>query len=265
MTLYRAFWRISLSMALAALTWLVWQSPQPAVRPPAVKVHLPLIVAAGKQAGVPGQRLVSEQSIQPEQSKLTEQTGNTSLADAPSLWRVVTHRVISNEGIHALQQRLAGMGLDPVSIHTTEEMTMHAFDDAALFSSRAQAQVVAAFWQQHDIDTNIIKAAKGTYLLALGRYYQSNYAALLQQQLDRAGRPYRYQQRKVPIPVVRFTFPASPKGQADALWKKLNSTGIVMPVEISEQQFNTLYKSARLVPTAQSAHREGQTGSSDTL
>jgi len=228
MKLHRVLWRIILTMALSSLAWLVWQSPQPAVQPPTVQVRLPPLNEAGRNA-----------------ADSPAQTGHAEkLFAGRQLWRVVTHRVMSKEGIRALGKRLVSMHLQPIPIHTTEDMTMHAFDDAELFQSSRKARVAAAFWQQHDIETTVMKAAEGVYLLGLGRYYQAKYAEILQKQLDRVGRKYRYQQRRVPIPVVRFTFAAGDKQQAKALWKKLNVTGVIMPVLISERQFEKLYKTA---------------------
>ena len=160
---------------------------------------------------------------------------------APQLWRVVTHRLIAPAGIKALRRRLAAMHTHPITIYTTEEMTMHAFDDAVLFKSWRQAAAMARFWQQHDIETNIIRAKEGVYLLGLGRYFQAEYARSWQQKLDRVGRKYRYQRRSVPAPVVRFTFPPADRQHSEQLWKRLNATGVVMPVLISESQFDKLY------------------------
>jgi len=210
---YKILWRMALIIAMAALAWLAWQSPMPASRQSAIQARAPDAGDVTKSAAVAG----------------------------GALWRVVTHRVISREGISALKKRLVAMHLTPIAMHSTEEMTMHAFDDAVLFKSSRQAHAMAKFWQQHDIETNVIRAAKGVYLLGLGRYYQPKYAEELQQQLDHVGRKYRYQQRRVPISVVRFTFTPGNKQQAEQLWKKLNVTGVVMPALMTETQFARLY------------------------
>jgi len=225
-------WRSALLSGLAALAWLAWQSPQPAWQPPVVRAHLPVMPVAD--------HLAVAHKVAPltTVSAKKRQTGGV---EASQLWRVVTHRVISPEGIHALVKRLAAMQLHPIRIQSTEEMTMHAFDDAHLFKTRRQAREAARYWQQHDVETNIIRAAKGVYLLGLGRYFQAKYAEALQKQLDRVGRKYRYQRRRVPIPVVRFTFPASDRRQAEQLWKRLDVTGVVMPVLMAESQFDKLY------------------------
>jgi len=209
----KTFWRLTLSIALAGLVWLAWQSPLPAPEPASVQASLPADIHDEKQT---------------EAAHIQQ-------------WRVITRRVISKEGIAALQHRLLAMHLNPISIQGMENVTMHAFDDAILFKSRKQAQAIAEFWQQHDIQTTVIKAAKGVYLVGLGRLYQAKYAEGMQKQLERAGRKYRYQQRIVPIPVRRFTFPPSRKQQAEQLWKKLTLTGVMMPVLMSETQFKKTY------------------------
>jgi hypothetical protein len=210
----KTFFYLTLSIVLAGLAWLAWQSPLPAPQPATVQTSLPTFLPDTKQAS----------ALRPQQQ-----------------WRVITHRVISKEGIAALQHRLVAMHLKPISIQSMEDVTMHAFDDAVLFKNSKQAHAIAAFWQQHDIETTVIKADKGVYLVGLGRLYQVRYAEDWQKKLDRVGRKYRYQQRIVPIPVRRFTFPPSNKQQAEQLWKKLNVTGVMMPVLMSETQFKKAY------------------------
>ncbi len=204
----------ALLAAIAWLAWLAWQTPKQAVAPATVQRALP---TASSETGQP---------------------------QRPTLWRVVTRRVISKEGMRALQRRLLAMGLKPIILDTTEDVTMHAFDDSVLFKTRAAAARAARFWQQHGIETNIIRAAKGVYLLGLGRLYQAKYAASLQQQLEQTGRKYRYQQRIVPIPVRRFTFAPRPRAAAEALWQQLNETGVMMPSLISERAFRDSYGKA---------------------
>jgi len=216
----KIFWFLSLSIALAGLAWLAWQSPLPASAPLSVQKNLP--------AYSPDTNRVA--SIKAQETVQTQE-----------LWRVITHRVISKEGIAALKKRLLAMRLQPVSIQNMEDAIMHAFDDAVLFKSSKQAHTMARLWQQYGIETNVIKADKGIYLLGLGRLYQARYAEDMQKKLDRVGRKYRYQQRIVPIPVRRFTFAPSTRKVAEKLWKKLNVTGVMMPVIMSETQFNKTY------------------------
>ncbi|MDQ6981501.1 MAG: hypothetical protein Q9M08_00640 [Mariprofundus sp.] len=157
------------------------------------------------------------------------------------LWRVVTRRVISKEGMIELEKRLDAMHLKPLTIQRRENLTMHVFDDAEPFHSSQQAHTAARFWQQHNIETTVIKTHEGAYLIGLGRFYQAKYAESMQKQLDRAGRKYRHQQRTVPIPVKHFTFPPTDKATAETLWKQLNTTGIIMPILIPEDRFQALY------------------------
>ncbi len=213
----KPLWQLSLTIALACLVWLAWQSPLPAPTPISVQASLP--------------------PVSPGHSEADTSSPDSETIPIQQLWRVITHRVMSKEGIAALHNRLLFMGLKPLIIRSMEDMTMHSFDDAVLFKSHRQAQAIAEFWQQHEIETNIIKVAKGVYLLGLGRLYQEEYAKDTQKKLDRVGRKYRYQKRRVPIPVVRFTFPPGYKQEAEKLWKKLNVTGVMMPVIMSESQF----------------------------
>jgi len=224
----KIFWRLSLTSALAGLAWLSWQSPLPAPVPPPVLVSLP---PQPIETVTPN----AETNPQPKLSAQTEQ-----MPQQP-LWRIVTRRVISKEGITALEQRLAAMHLEPLTIQRREDLTMHAFDDAELFHSSEQAHTAARFWQDHDIETTVIKTSEGIYLVGLGRFYQVKYAESMQKKLDSAGRKYRHQQRTVPIPVKRFTFPPTNKATAETLWKQLNATGIIMPVLIPENRFQALY------------------------
>jgi len=220
----KTLWRPGLVFALASLVWLAWQKPLPAPAPASVQTSLPPGLTNNSNADTSSP---ASETISPQQ-----------------LWRVITHRVMSKEGITALQKRLRAIGLNPLIIRSMEDMTMHSFDDAVLFKSHRQAQAIAEFWQQHDIETNIIKAAKGVYLLGLGRLYQVKYAEGMQKKLDQIGRKYRYQKRRVPIPVIRFTFPPDSKQEAEKLWKKLNVTGVMMPVLMSETQFQKTYGSS---------------------
>jgi len=217
----KTLWRLLLILVLASLAWLAWQKPLPAPAPASVQTSLP--------------------PTAPKHSDSDTASPRTGQTQPQQLWRVITHRVMSKEGIAALQRRLLAMHLKPIRIRSTEDTTMHSFDDAVLFKSHRQAQSIAEFWQQHDIETNIIKAAKGVYLLGLGRLYQVKFAEGMQKKLDKIGRKYRYQERRVPIPVIRFTFPPSDKQEAEKLWAKLNITGVMMPVIIPEKQFDKTY------------------------
>ncbi len=224
----KTLWRLILTTVLAGLAWLSWQSPLPAPAPPPVLASLPTVPIETDRPNT-ASNLQPGPSMQPEQRP------------RPQLWRVVTRRVISKEGMTALENRLAAMHLEPLTIQRREDLTMHAFDDAELFHSSKQAHAAARFWQQHNIETTVIKAGKAAFLIGLGRFYQAKYAESMQKKLESTGRKYRHQQRTVPIPVKRFTFPPTDKATAEALWKQLNTTGIIMPVLIPETRFQALY------------------------
>jgi len=217
-----------MTTVLAGLTWLSWQSPLSAPAPSPAQATLPPYPVETGDSNLPS----GDQPKTPVQSEPGIQQ---------PLWRVVTRRVISKEGIAALEKRLAAMHLEPLSIQRREDLTMHVFDDAKLFQSSKQAHAAAIFWQKHDIETTVIKTGEGVYLIGLGRFYQTKYAESMQKQLDSTGRKFRYQQRTVPIPVKRFTFPPTDKVTAEVLWKRLNTTGIIMPVLIPENRFQALY------------------------
>ena len=224
----KTLWRLTLTAMLAGLAWLSWQSPLPAPAPPPVLASLPTVPIEADSPNT-ASSLLPGPSMQPEQRT------------RPQLWRVVTRRVISKEGMTALENRLAAMHLEPLTIQRREDLTMHAFDDAELFHSSKQAHAAARLWQQHNIETTVIKAGKAAYLIGLGRFYQAKYAESMQKKLESTGRKYRHQQRTVPIPVKRFTFPPTDKAAAEALWKQLNATGVIMPVLIPENRFQELY------------------------
>ncbi|MBN4076860.1 hypothetical protein JYT48_01130 [Mariprofundus ferrooxydans] len=223
MTTIKTLSQLMIFVLLAIVAWYSWQTP---IADSTSQSHLTF--------KMPPQ---SNQSDQPKPS-------NQHALKSTPLWRVITRRVITKAAVYALTQRLKAMRLQTIKIHSLENITMHAFDDAELFTSRKKAKIAARFWQAHNIPNNIIKAKKGVYLLSLGRFYQPVYATETQQQLLRTGRKFRYQQRSVPIPVWRFTFKAANKNKSQQLWRKLNTTGVIMPVLMSESQFQALYGSA---------------------
>jgi len=165
------------------------------------------------------------------------------VSNPQQLWRVITRRLITKTARLALKRRLTAMHLKAIQIQHMEDITMHAFDDAELFTSRKQANIAARFWQRHNISSNVIKVRKNLYLLGLGRLYQPVYATETDQQLTKTGRAFRYQKRTVPVPTWRFTFAASNKNKAKKLWRKLNASGVIMPIIMSEDQFHLYYNS----------------------
>jgi len=209
---------------LAMLAWYSWQAPMSEqTSPSSVRVTLP------------------HQAIEAVSATPAQQIRHNSGQKETQRWRVITRRVITKAARTALKHRLLQMQLKPIRIQHTEAVTMHAFDDAVLFSSRKQANHVALFWQAHNIQTNIIKANEGVYLLALGRFYLLAYATETQQRLIKTGRKFRYQKRSVPIPSWRFTFAPESKKASEKLWRRLNASGVIMPVMMPEDRFQASY------------------------
>jgi len=201
--------RFTIVILLLALAWLVWQKPASAPDRSGVRAKLP------------------------EQAERTDQPS--------SLWRVVTRSVVSEASANTLEFRLQQMGLQPIRLKTTEEVTLHVFDDAALFQNQQQALDAVRIWNQLGIDSSPIRSDNGQWLVGLGRFSQSEHAAAVELQLQESGREFRYQQRLVPTPAWRFTFSPSAKKPAEALWKQLQNTGLMAPAMLQETQFQTLY------------------------
>jgi len=207
---------IILTILLAISAWFFWQTPKPASAYFIFKTALPTHLAIDKSMN-----------------------NNNS----QQLWRIVTRRVISKDGLHALTKRLNEMNLKAIKIERREEVTMHAFDDNELFKNRNLANIAAKYWESHNISTNVIRARKGVYLLSLGRFYQSAYATAMQKKLKNLNREHRYQQRIISIPTWRFTFKADSKTNSENLWRRLNRIGTITPVIMSEKSFQAHYYS----------------------
>ncbi|WP_176582342.1 hypothetical protein [Mariprofundus erugo] len=209
---------ISISLCLCALlAWFAWQRPAAAPVQGSVRIHLP------------------DEVWQAEAARHAQ-------------WRVVTRRLVSRASANTLHYRLSQLQLSPIAILRTEEVVLHAFDDARLYASRGEAVAAAVMWRQAGIEVNIIRVNQSLYMVGLGRLYQDRYAELLQQRLDREGRPYRYERRIVPIPTWRFTFAATDMVAARVLWKKLEASGVMMPVMMPEVRFQLLYGSSLATP-----------------
>lgn len=206
---------------LALLAWFLWQKPAVAPEQKAVRTAMP---------------------------EMTEQAGAGDRHQS-QLWRVVTRRLVSRASVNTLDDRLQEMGLTPIELSMAEEVTVHAFDDATLYKTREEASVAAQLWKGKGFDVNLIKVDDTTYMLGLGRLYQEKHALLLQQKLKRMGMAYRYQRRAVPVTTWRFTFAASDRAGAQQLWQKLENSGVLMPVLMTEVQFQRLYGALVLKPT----------------
>lgn len=205
--------RIALILLLGLAAILIWQKPASAPTPAKVRLAVP---------------------VQPA-------TGDIEAMSSSELWRVVTRRVVSKDAIYTLTRQLKSMGLEPITIRHQEDVIMHAFDDAQLYTTRKAAWEGSKVWRDQGINISIIEAQKDLFLIGLGRFYQSNYAEGMQKRLRAVDKEYRYQQRTVPIPTIRFTFTPMQKADAEKLWQKLNNSGVMMPVQIPEKQFQKLY------------------------
>ncbi len=205
---------------LAVLAWFLWQKPAAAPDQQAVRTAMPEIPKQAKAGG--------DQHSQ--------------------LWRVVTRRLVSRASVNTLDARLHQMGLTPIELSMEEEVTVHAFDDATLYKTREEASVAAQLWKEKGLDVNLIKVDDTTYMLGLGRLYQEKHALLLQQKLKQTGMAYRYQRRAVPVTTWRFTFAASDRADAQQLWQQLENSGVLMPVLMTEVQFQQLYGGLVLRP-----------------
>jgi len=193
---------------LVLLTWLAWTSWQsPEVIPGARKIR----------------------AAMPEPMETT-----------PTLWRVVTRRMVLKKAAEAMHARLEETGLRVVTIGRKEDVELHAFDDARTFIKRAEAARAKKVWKKRGFEASIIKP-DARFGVALGRLYLAAYAKQLQNRLRKSGMKYRYERRMVNIPTWRFTFPAASHAEAEKLWQRIQSLGVAEPSLMPEKQFQTLY------------------------
>ncbi|RMD61776.1 MAG: hypothetical protein D6824_07645, partial [Planctomycetota bacterium] len=175
--------RWALVVVLLGLAWLAWQPPAPAPAPPPLIRNLPHASQAIAPAGIRPDAAIQV----PEEA-----------------WRVVTRRLVWKKAVDTLRARLTEAGLDPIPIRRREEVTLHAFDDATLFSTREAAERAARDWRRHHIEASVIQAqvevGKPVWLVGLGRFYLTEYAEQMQHRLRTIGKPYRYERREVRIP-----------------------------------------------------------------
>ncbi|MDQ6992448.1 MAG: hypothetical protein Q9M31_03165 [Mariprofundus sp.] len=211
MNMIRKFLILFAIVLMASLAWFFLQKPVKGVTPNTVHTVLP------KQNQSVGRGVTDER------------------------WRVVTRRLITRLAADQLFIRLQAMGLTPIKITGVENVLLHAFDDTLIYKSRQAALLAEQLWQEDGLETAIIVVGKARFMIGLGRLYQQQYAQELQEKLEKTGRVYRYQQRSMPIPSWRFTFDALDRTAADTLWKQLDESGVMMPVLISEVQFQSLY------------------------
>ncbi len=209
--------RLLVMLLLATLswaTWLVWLPPKQARMPAAVDVYItpPPVANDG-------------------------------------LWRVLTHRMVWQQGVHDLQRKLTAMGLSPQLMTRKERVALYVFDDARTFTSLAAARAAQAAWQRHGINDVDVVVKKESYGLGLGRYYIMEFAQNTEQRLRSSGLPYKRDQRKVFIPAMRFVFAPMSHSEANVLWQKLQALGLSQPIMIKDKEFKRRYM--------QSIHKSG--------
>jgi len=196
--------------ASVALTWLAWN-------PPRIQNHLTRI--------------------------------HMALPETPSLnagpWRVMTRRMISKQAVNGMRKRLLETNFHPELIQKREPVELHAFDDPRIFKKQSEAGKVKAKWRAMGVEADVLhhltKNDEKVFKVGLGRFYMSEYAEAMQEQLKRSKQPYNYERRTVSIPSYHFVFPMMTKGEAQILWKRLQNMGIADPVIMQQNEFERLY------------------------
>lgn len=217
--------RALLVTLLLTLAWLAWQRPAPAPTPSPVRASIP--------------------AVPPDIARPVVETETSAVPEAADeLWRVVTHRLITPDAAKTLGEQLTELQLAPLRIESRESITLHAFDNPERFGTLAEALQIKSDWLQGGIDAFVIEEEEGRFLVGLGRFYQIEHAEKMQDRLRATGRPYSYQKRTIPIPIVRFTFAPGNKAAAERLWQQLEAAGIMMPVLMPEERFQELYGNA---------------------
>ena len=160
--------------------------------------------------------------------------------DESEPWHVITRKIISKPSAESMQKRLAQAGLKPVRITRREVVELYAFDGARTFPARKEAVQALAEWKKLKLDANIMKT-NDAYSISLGRFYMAEYTLRMHARLKKSGKPYRYEKRKVSIPVYRFSISSDNATDARALWQKVQELGIAEPVLMPEKQFMDIY------------------------
>jgi len=213
----RRFFAFCFVSIAIALTWLAWNPP--AAQHTITRVHMPIPDIQNLEAGP---------------------------------WRVITRRMVWKTGVDSMQKRLLNAGFNPQLISKREPVELHAFDDPGIFLTESEAYKVKAKWRELGIEADVLhhltKDDEQVFKVGLGRFYMSEYAESMQEELKRTKQPYNYERRTVNIPSYHFVFPAMTKSEAQVLWKHLQNMGIADPVIIQASEFEKLYanKSANL-------------------
>ncbi len=229
----RMAWQAAGAALLGWLAWLAWQPPTPAPPPLQVRAPIPEPVPEPAPEQLPNEASAAGQ--QPDRAKRPA---------TPRLWRVVTHRFVWKQAARELHKQLADAGLPVRVIARKEDVELHAFDDARLFTRRADAVKARQAWKNKGFEASLIRPDEAHFGVALGRLYLAAYARQLQARLAASGMRYRYERRLVHIPTWRFTFPPTPKPAAEKLWNRLQQMGVADPVLMPERQFQSLYGKA---------------------
>jgi len=174
-----------------------------------------------------------------------------SIPDTPSLnagpWRVMTRRMISKQAVHGMLERLLEAGFQPKLIQKRELVELHAFDDPQIFKTQSEAAKIKAKWRAMGIEADVLhhltKDDEKVFKVGLGRFYMSEYAEAMQEQLKKSNQPYNYERRMVSIPSYHFIFPEMTKNEAEILWKRLQNLGLADPIIMQQSKFKSLYPS----------------------
>jgi len=158
----------------------------------------------------------------------------------PTLWRVVTRRMVWKKAVEAMDKRLEETSLRVIPIGRKEEVELYAFDDVRAFTRRKDAARAKKVWEKRGFEASIIKPNE-YFGVALGRLYLAAYAKQLQRRLRKSGMKYRYERRMVNIPTWRFTFPAASHAEAEKLWQRIQALGVAEPSLMPENQFQAMY------------------------
>jgi len=163
-------------------------------------------------------------------------------------WRVISRRMVWKKAVDGMQKRLLDAGLKAEVIQKREPVELHAFDDPRIFEKESEAGKVKAMWQKLGIEADVLKHLtkddQHVFKVGLGRFYMSEYAEAMQEELKKTQKPYHYERRMVSIPSYHFVFPPMTKGEAEIIWKRLQNIGIADPVIIQQSEFKKLYPSS---------------------
>jgi len=161
------------------------------------------------------------------------------------LWRVVTRRVISMPSLQGMIDQFSRAELYPAVLSRNEGVELHAFEDSRTFTTGKEAARARDEWVRLKLNAGVIKK-DGRFHVTLGRFFMAAHASHVHAQLKKTGRPFRYEKRRVMIPVRRFAFRPLPLARAQQLWKKVKALGFADPVLMPEKQFTGIY--GKIVP-----------------